>query len=332
MATYEMKPRLNTLLGRRFGRVALVQGGQEPEFHIVPRSAKYGSRHYRERHLGRGAQNQSCRPLPDCWERNTQLYLGCVNGQVAHARGKSPTQSFQKHCPPEFPVRVGDICGKSRPPWKPVYTVCDGERKAGGLAQHQSASPTATPYKVAQEVHGRDRAHSASRSPPGNPDFSLSNDQSIIVGESIQKRARCDSDRNHFLRVHHPPSYSCADLGERRWWRPGSFPSPSWSRSSPLKADWAETFDLMTLGRTGCAARRAWVPSTDANRRGWKTFVLHREPLDQGRQEAIRSALKKSLFPLIGSTDYASRCLRSAEIVITGLTGVSSFPCTRCDP
>ena len=59
MATYEIKPRLNRLDGVS---TVIVQGGQEPEFHITPDPAKLlAARRNRLRHSGSRAPHQSDR-------------------------------------------------------------------------------------------------------------------------------------------------------------------------------------------------------------------------------------------------------------------------------
>src|SRR5450755_1618643 len=117
IATYELKPRLNRLDG--VARV-LVQGGQEPEFHIVPDPARLLQASVTVPDLLEAVRRTNLIDSPGLFERNHQLYLGLISGQV-----RTPEQigtSVIKVTQTGIPVRIGDI-GEVAPGVKPVYTI-----------------------------------------------------------------------------------------------------------------------------------------------------------------------------------------------------------------
>ena len=79
MATYEMKPRLNRLEGVS---TVIVQGGQEPEFQITPDPAKLLTAGITVTDILDAVRRTNLIDSPGLLERNHQLYLGLVNGQV----------------------------------------------------------------------------------------------------------------------------------------------------------------------------------------------------------------------------------------------------------
>ena len=102
MATYEMKPRLNRLDGVS---TVLVQGGQEPEFHITPDPAKLLTANVTVTDILDTMQRTNLIDSPGLFERNHQLVLGLVSGQV------------------RTPDEIGDIVIKNtgwgpRPHWR----------------------------------------------------------------------------------------------------------------------------------------------------------------------------------------------------------------------
>src|SRR4029077_4996388 len=117
LATYEMKPRLNRLEGVS---TVIVQGGQEPEFHITPDPAKLLTANVTVSDILEAVRRTNLVDSPGLLERNHQLYLGLVNGQV-----KTPEEianAVIKNTPAEIPVRIGDVATVA-PGVKPVYTV-----------------------------------------------------------------------------------------------------------------------------------------------------------------------------------------------------------------
>src|SRR6202048_4113568 len=116
MATYEMKPRLNRLEGVS---TVIVQGGQEPEFHITPDPAKLLAAGVTVSDILESVRRTNLIDSPGLLERNHQLYLGLVNGQI-----KTPEEianAVIKSTAAGIPVRIGDIVNDA-PRVKTVYT------------------------------------------------------------------------------------------------------------------------------------------------------------------------------------------------------------------
>jgi multidrug efflux pump subunit AcrB len=303
MATYEMKPRLNRLEGVS---TVIIQGGQEPEFHIVPDPAKLLSAGITVNDILDAVRKTNLVDSPGLLERNHQLFLGLVNGQV-----RTPEEianAVIKNTPTGIPVRVGDIA-EVAPAVKPVYTVVTANGKPAVLL-NINRQPDGNTVQVAQEVHD-EIEHIRQALPPGiqiQPFY----DQSIIVGESIK------SVRDAILLGLILASIILV-VFLRDW---GTslvaglvIPVTIMVTFIALKL-MGETFDLMTLG--GLAAAVGLV--IDDAIVVVENIVLHRDA-GQDRLEAIRSALKEITVPLIGST-ITPVVVFVPLIVITGVTGV----------
>ena len=79
MATYDIKPRLNRLDGVS---TVLVQGGQEPEFHITPDSAKLLAANVTVTDILDAMRRTNLIDSPGLFDRNHQLVLGLISAQV----------------------------------------------------------------------------------------------------------------------------------------------------------------------------------------------------------------------------------------------------------
>src|SRR5260370_22257009 len=79
MARYETKPRLNRLDG---ASTVLVQGGQEPEFHIIPDPARLLVAGVTVPDILEAVRRTNLIDSPGLLEENHQLVLGLINGQV----------------------------------------------------------------------------------------------------------------------------------------------------------------------------------------------------------------------------------------------------------
>ena len=303
MATYEMKPRLNRLEGVS---TVIIQGGQEPEFHIVPDPAKLLSAGITVNDILDAVRKTNLVDSPGLLERNHQLFLGLVNGQV-----RTPEEianAVIKNTAAGIPVRIGDIA-EVAPAVKPVYTVVTANGKPAVLL-NINRQPDGNTVQVAQEVHD-EIEHIRESLPPGiqiQPFY----DQSIIVGESIK------SVRDAIL-VGLILASIILVVFLRDW---GTslvaglvIPVTIMVTFIALKL-MGETFDLMTLG--GLAAAVGLV--IDDAIVVVENIVLHRDA-GQDRLEAIRSALKEITVPLIGST-ITPVVVFVPLIVITGVTGV----------
>jgi multidrug efflux pump subunit AcrB len=303
MATYEMKPRLNRLEGVS---TVIVQGGQEPEFHITPDPAKLLAASVTVSDILDAVRRTNLIDSPGLLERNHQLYLSLVSGQV-----RTPEEianAVIKSTPAGIPVRIGDVA-EVAPGVKPVYTVVTADGKPAVLI-NINRQPDGNTVQVAQEVH-TEIENLKKTMPPGiaiKPFY----DQSVIVSDSIK------SVRDAILLGLILASIILV-VFLRDW---GTslvaglvIPVTVMVTFIALKV-MGETFDLMTLG--GLAAAVGLV--IDDAIVVVENIVLHRDA-GQGRLEAISSALKEITVPLIGST-ITPVVVFIPLIVITGVTGV----------
>ena len=303
MATYEMKPRLNRLEGVS---TVVVQGGQEPEFQITPDPAKLLTAGVTVSDILDAVRRTNLVDSPGLLERNHELYLGLVNGQV-----RTPDEianTVIKNTPTGIPVRIGDISTVA-PGVKPVYTVVTANGQPAVLL-NINRQPDGNTMQVAQEVHAEiDRIRKTL--PPG-VEIQPFYDQSIIVEESI------GSVRDAILLGLILASIILV-VFLRDW---GTslvaglvIPVTVLVTFIALKL-MGQTFNLMTLG--GLAAAVGLV--IDDAIVVVENIVLHRDA-GQTRLEAIRLALKEITVPLVGST-ITPVVVFIPLIVITGVTGV----------
>src|SRR5207248_9506335 len=123
MATYELKPRLNRLNGVAS---VMVQGGQEPEFHIEPDPAKLLTAGVTVTDILEAMKRTNLIDSPGLFERDHQLVLGLISGQV-----RNPEQIANvvvKTTPAGIPVRIGYL-GEVVPEVKPVYKLVSANGK-----------------------------------------------------------------------------------------------------------------------------------------------------------------------------------------------------------
>src|SRR6516225_626796 len=79
MATYDIAPRLNRMSGVA---TVIVQGGQEPEFHIMPDPAKLLVASVTVTDILDAVRKTNLVDSPGLFDRNHQLVLGLVSGQA----------------------------------------------------------------------------------------------------------------------------------------------------------------------------------------------------------------------------------------------------------
>ncbi|HYU44935.1 MAG TPA: efflux RND transporter permease subunit [Terriglobales bacterium] len=302
MATYELKPRLNRLDG--VSRV-IVQGGQEPEFHIVPDPAKLLQASVTVSDLLEAVRRTNLIDSPGLLERNHQLYLGLVSGQV-----RDPQQiaaMVVKTTAAGVPVRVGDVAtvGQSV---RPLYTVVTANGKPAVLFSI-NRQPDSNTVQVADEVHAE--VEQIRKSLPPGVEIHPYYDQSDIVTESIR------SVRDAILIglilasiilvvfLHDWGTSIVAGL---------VIPVTITVTFIALKL-MGQSFNLMTLG--GLAAAVGLV--IDDAIVVVENIVLHRDA-GQTRSQAIHSALGEITIPLIGST-VTPIVVFLPLISITGVTG-----------
>ena len=148
MATYEIKPRLNRLDGVS---TVLVQGGQEPEFHIQPDPTKLLAAGVTVTDILETMRRTNLIDSPGLFERNHQLVLALVSAQV-----RSPQQIADmviKNTPAGIPVRIGDVATVA-PGVKPIYTIVTANGKPAVLL-NINRQPDSNTLRVADEVHAQ---------------------------------------------------------------------------------------------------------------------------------------------------------------------------------
>jgi CzcA family heavy metal efflux pump len=302
IATYELKPRLNRLDGVS---TVVIQGGQEPEFHITPDPAKLLTANVTVTDILDAMRRTNLIDSPGLLERNHQLVLGLISGQV-----QTPEQIARtviKATPAGIPVRIGDVATVS-PEVKPVYTIVTARGKPAVLL-NINRQPDSNTMQVAKEVHA-EMARLQKTLPPG-VQVNAFYDQSIIVGDSIK------SVRDAILLGVILASIILV-VFLRDW---GTsvvaglvIPVTILFTFVALKL-LNQSFNLMTLG--GLAAAVGLV--IDDAIVVVENIVLHRSA-GQGRLQAIHSALHEITVPLIGST-VTPVVVFLPLISITGVTG-----------
>ena len=242
MATYEIKPRLNRVNGVS---TVVVQGGQEPEFHVIPDPAKLLTAGVTVPQVLDALGHTNLIDSPGLLERNHQLELGLISGQV-----ETPQQIADivvKTTPAGVPVRIGDI-GTVTPGVKPVYTIVTANGQDAVLL-NINRQPESNTVEVADGVHQEVDADPQDAA-PGHRDsaFLRSVDHR---GRVHQECAGCDSDRAD-SGFDHPGGFP-ARLGNLDRGRPGD----SGHDSGDLRGAEASPSKLQPddSRRTGCGGR-----------------------------------------------------------------------------
>ena len=302
IATYDIKPRLNRLDGVS---TVLLQGGQEPEFHIQPDASKLLATSALRSPTFWTPCADNLIDSPGLFERNHQLALALVSAQV-----RTPQEIADiviKNTPAGIPVRIGDVATVA-PGVKPVYTIVTANGKPAVLL-NINRQPDSNTLRVADEVHAQ--VEEIRKSLPPGIEIRPFYDQSIIVSDSIK------SVRDAILLGLILASIILV-VFLRDW---GTsvvaglvIPVTIAVTFIALKL-LGESFNLMTLG--GLAAAVGLV--IDDAIVVVENIVIHRDA-GQGRLEAIHSALREITIPLIGST-VTPIVVFLPLISITGVTG-----------
>lgn len=303
MATYQIKPRLASLLG--VGTI-LIQGGEVPEFHIVPDPAKLRAAGVSVSDILAAVDRSNIIDSPGLFPQNHQLYLGLISGQAHDAQEIS--NIFVKNSASGTPVYVGNI-GQVEPSFEPHFTVVTANDRPAVLinVNRQRSSNT---MQVADAVKA-EMLRIEKTLPPG-VHVSTFYDQSWIVGQSIK------SVRDAIL-IGLVLASAVLVLFLRDWGT--SFiagmviPISLLVTFITLKV-LGESFDLMTLG--GMAAAVGLI--IDDAIVVLENVTLHREA-GEGRFEAVAMTLRELSVPLIGST-LTPIVVFLPLIAITGVTGV----------
>jgi CzcA family heavy metal efflux pump len=176
IATYDLKPPLNRVNGVS---TVTVQGGQIPEFHIVPNLSRLQAAGVTLLELVNAVQESNIIDSPGLYEANHQLILGLIGAQAHSAAELS--NLIVKTSPNGVAIRVGDI-GTVEPATMPVYTAVRSNGKPAvllNITRQPSGNTVAVANGVAAEM-----AQLQSKLPAGvhiEPFY----DQSELVRESI---------------------------------------------------------------------------------------------------------------------------------------------------
>jgi CzcA family heavy metal efflux pump len=302
IATYDLKPPLNRVTGVS---TVVVQGGQVPEFHVIPNLAQLSSAGVTITDLVNAIQASNIIDSPGLYEANHQLYLGLVGAQVHDI--EQLRQLVVKSTTGGAPVRIADIALVEQATM-PVYTTVTANGKPSVLI-NITRQPSSNTVAVADAVAAEVKQLKATL-PPGvrlEPFY----DQSQLVRDSIS------SVRDAIL-IGLVLACIILFLFLRDW-------------TSALIAGlvipvtvavtfvvlWlvGQSFNLMTLG--GLAAAIGLV--IDDAIVVVENVVTHR---DSGiaRVEAVRQALSEIIAPLIGST-ITPVVVFLPLIATTGVTG-----------
>jgi CzcA family heavy metal efflux pump len=284
LATYDLKPPLNRVAGVR---TVTVQGGNVPEFHVVPDLARLQASGVTITDLVNAIQASNIIDSPGLYEENHQLVLGLVGAQVHSAAELG--QLVIKTTPGGAPVRIADVA-QVKAATMPVYTVVTANGKPSvllNITRQPSSNTVAVANAVAAEVQQLQK-----KLPPGVK-LSPFYDQSELVRESIS------SVRDAIL-IGLVLACVILFLFLRDWTSSiiAGLVIPV-TVAITVVFLWliGESFNLMTLG--GLAAAIGLV--IDDAIVVVENIVLHRDS-GETRVEAVRRALAEITKPLIGST------------------------------
>lgn len=302
LATYQIKPRLNRVNGVSS---VLIQGGDVPEYDIVPDPAKLLRASVTVNDIIAAVQRTNLIESPGLIESHHNLVLDLVDGQVHDP--KEIANIVLKKTPAGVPVHIGDIA-TVQPGVQPRYTIVTANGKPGILLSINRQPGTNT-VTVADGVYTELKAIRQSL-PPGIH-VSIFYDQAGLVKAAIR------SVRDAIL-IGIILACIVLVLFLRDW---GSslvaglvIPVTITITFLVLKL-LGESFNLMTLG--GLAAAVGLV--IDDAIVVVENIVIHRDA-GQGRLRAVQSALSELKVPLVGST-LTPVVIFLPLILITGVTG-----------
>jgi multidrug efflux pump subunit AcrB len=301
LATYDLKPRLNRLDGVAS---VLVQGGQQPEFQIVPDPARMLRAHVALQDILDAVNHTNLIDSPGLLSRNHQLFLGLVTAQ---AQNPEQIGDIVIKTNGDVPVRIRDI-GTVSPSSAPVYTVVTANGKPAILLSI-NRQPSSNTVQVANEVH--QEIQNIAPSLPSGVDLRVFYDQSNIVKASIGS-VRDAIIIGLFL------SGLIIWLFLRDWGTAimtGLVVPVTIMVTFIVMKIMGQSFNMMTLG--GLAAAGGLV--IDDAIVVVENIVLHRDG-GEGPLQATASALKELTIPLIGST-LTPIVVFLPLISITGVTG-----------
>jgi CzcA family heavy metal efflux pump len=302
LATYDLKPPLNRVDGVS---TVVVQGGQVPEFHLVPNMARMEASGVTLLDLVNAVQASNTIDSPGLYDADHQLVLGLVGAQAHSAEELG--NLVVKTTPGGAAVRVSDLA-EVRAATMPVYTMVTADGKPAvllNITRQPSSNTVAVADAVAAEL-----TQLKTKIPPGVR-VQAFYDQSELVRESIS------SVRDAILIG---LVLACIILflflGDWSASLVAGLVIPVTVAVTILFL-WVigQSFNLMTLG--GLAAAIGLV--IDDAIVVVENIVVHRET-GQGRVEAVQSALREITVPLLGST-LTPVVVFLPLIAVSGVTG-----------
>jgi CzcA family heavy metal efflux pump len=176
IATYDLKPPINRVNGVS---TVLVQGGQVPEFHIVPNLSRLQAAGVTLLELVNAVQESNIIDSPGLYEANHQLILGLIGAQAHSASELS--NLIVKTSAGGVAIRVGDVA-TVEPSTMPVYTAVRSNGKPAVLL-NITRQPSSNTVAVVNGVS----AEMAQLQPklPAGVHIEPFYDQSELVRESI---------------------------------------------------------------------------------------------------------------------------------------------------
>ena len=149
LATYDLKPPLNRVDGVS---TVVVQGGQVPEYQVVPNTAMMQTAGVTISDLVTAIEASNLVDSPGLYEDNHQLILGLVGSQV-HDAGQL-RELVVKTTAAGAPVRVADVA-EVGPGTMPLYTTVTSNGKNAvllNIARQPSSNTVAVADQVSTEV------------------------------------------------------------------------------------------------------------------------------------------------------------------------------------
>jgi multidrug efflux pump subunit AcrB len=303
LATYNIKPRLASITGVS---TIVIQGGQTPEFHVVPDPAKLRVASVGVSDIVSAVDHSNIIQSPGLFPQNHQLYLGLITGQANNAQDLANV--FIKNSASGSPIYIADIA-RVTPSFEPQYTIVTANGKPAVLINVNRQRDSNT-MQVADAV--KTEMQQIEKSLPTGVHLSTFYDQSWIVGQSIK------SVRDAIL-IGLLLASAVLVLFLRDWgtsFIAGMVIPISLLVTFIVMKMLGESFNLMTLG--GMAAAVGLI--IDDAIVVLENVVLHRQA-GEGRFEAVALTLRELSVALVGST-LTPIVVFLPLIAITGVTGV----------
>ena len=302
IATYDLKPPLNRVDGVS---TVIVQGGQVPEFHVVPNLALLATTGVTIPDLVNGIQASNIVDSPGLYEANHQLILGLVGAQVHDA--DQLRQLVVKTTPAGAPVRIADVATVEQASL-PVYTTVTANGKNAVLI-NIARQPSSNTVAVADAVSAR--VAQLRKILPEGVKLEPFYDQSQLVRDSI-------SSVRDAIFIGLILACVILFLFLRDWTSSlvAGLVIPV-TIAVTILVLWliGQSFNLMTLG--GLAAAIGLV--IDDAIVVVENIVMHRDA-GESRASAVRKALSEITTPLIGST-ITPVVVFLPLVSVTGVTG-----------